>query len=224
MPPLLVCVPSPLLGPAVWGPVERVFRRRGWSTSVPAAPGPVSTGQVLAGLLGALPVDQKLVLVAHSNAGAYVPALVTARPVVAAVFVDAVLPQGTGGPVPLAPAAFLGLLRAKAQADGLLPPWTAWWDDGDVEGPVTRRRDSRAGRTRAAAAAVVVLRRVAERAVGLGQGAYGLPRLRGHLCRRTGVVSGPRAGEGVWPGVAGPGGALPNGQVIRDPYVLWRLG
>jgi len=115
VPPLLVCVPSPLLGPAVWGPVERVLRRRGWSTSVVAAPAPVSTGQdVLAGLLAALPVDQQLVLVAHSNAGAYVPALVSARPVVAAVFVDAVLPQRTGGPVPLAPAAFLGHLRAKA--------------------------------------------------------------------------------------------------------------
>ncbi len=40
-------------------------------------------------------------------------------------------------------------------------------------GPVSRRRDPRVGRRRAAAAAVVVRRGVAERAVGLGQGAYG---------------------------------------------------
>ena len=59
----------------------------------------------------------------HSNAGAYVPELVMQRRVVATVFVDAVLPPGHGS-VPPAPPAFLDLLRAKANDDGLLPVWT----------------------------------------------------------------------------------------------------
>ncbi len=67
----------------------------------------------------------------HSNAGAYVPELVTQRRVVAMVFVDAVLPPRRGR-VPLAPPAFLDLLRSKVEDDGLLPVWTRWWDDADV--------------------------------------------------------------------------------------------
>ncbi len=67
----------------------------------------------------------------HSNAGAYVPALMTHRRVVASVFVDAVLPPRRGH-VPLAPPAFLDVLRPKADGDGLLPVWSAWRDDADV--------------------------------------------------------------------------------------------
>jgi hypothetical protein len=97
-----------------------------------AATAPVRTGQdALAAFLAALPTEQDLVLVPHSNAGAYVPELVMQRRVVASVFVDAVLPPGHGS-VPLAPPAFLDLLRAKANDDGLLPVWTRWWDDADV--------------------------------------------------------------------------------------------
>jgi hypothetical protein len=47
------------------------------------------------------------------------------------VFVDAILP-GSTGPTPLAPEAALPQLAALADSDGLLPPWTAWWDDADV--------------------------------------------------------------------------------------------
>ena len=86
---------------------------------------------VLDAFLAALPVDQDVVLVPHSKAGAYVPALTAPRPVAAVVFVDAVLPS-PGGQVPLAPAAFLDALREKADDDGLLPPWTTWWDEADV--------------------------------------------------------------------------------------------
>lgn len=53
------------------------------------------------------------------------------RRVVAAVFVDAVLPPDRGY-VSLAPPAFLGLLREKTDGDGLLPVWTSWWDEADV--------------------------------------------------------------------------------------------
>lgn len=67
------------------------------------ARGDVRTGQdVLDAFTAALPVGRNLILVPHSNAGAYVPALTTLRSVVGVVFVDAVLPP-THGRVPLAP-------------------------------------------------------------------------------------------------------------------------
>lgn len=132
MVPSLALLPSPLLGPSVWQRVARVLGNRGWRTLTCAAAPPVWTGRdVLDGWLATLPTDQDLVLVPHSNAGAYVPELVMQRRVVAAVFVDAVLPPDRGY-VSLAPPAFLGLLREKTDGDGLLPVWTSWWDEADV--------------------------------------------------------------------------------------------
>lgn len=76
-------------------------------------------------------MDRDLVLVPHNNGGAYVPELAMQRPVVAAVFVDAVLPPPEGR-TPLAPPALLNVLRERADEDGLLPPWTHWWNETDV--------------------------------------------------------------------------------------------
>ena len=132
MAPWLVFLPSPLLGPAVWQPVARLLADRGWRTTTCSLPPRVLTAEgVLAAFLGALPPDRDCVLVPHSNAGAYVPELTVQRAVVGTVFVDAVLPPA-GGRIPLAPPAFLDGLRAKAEDDGLLPPWTSWWDEADV--------------------------------------------------------------------------------------------
>jgi hypothetical protein len=132
MPAPLALLPSPLLGPSVWQPVARVLTGRGWQATTSAVVGPVRTGKdALDGFLAALPTEQDLVLVAHSNAGAYIPALVTHRRVVAVVFVDAVLPPSLGN-VPLAPPSFVDFLRVKADDSGLLPGWTEWWDEADV--------------------------------------------------------------------------------------------
>jgi hypothetical protein len=53
--------------------------------------------------------------------------------VVANVFVDAGLPVRNGH-VPLAPPAFRDFLLQKTDAEGLLPGWTHWWDETDLEG------------------------------------------------------------------------------------------
>jgi len=82
-------------------------------------------------LLAALPAQHEMVLVPHSNAGAYVAELTTRRPVVATVFVDAVLPPESGQ-VPLAPPALLDRLREMADREGMLPAWTEWWDEAEV--------------------------------------------------------------------------------------------
>jgi hypothetical protein len=132
MVPSLAMLSSPMLGPSVWQPVAQILADRGWQTMICAASAPLHSGQdVLDAFLDALPMDRELVLVPHSNAGAYVPALTTQRRVVAAVFVDAVLPPDRGR-VPLAPPAFLDFLREKADGDGLLPVWTSWWDEAEV--------------------------------------------------------------------------------------------
>ncbi|GAB3887181.1 hypothetical protein [Terrabacter terrigena] len=154
--PLLVLLPSPLLGPAVWTPVAEHLGEAGWSVDVCRQPRGVTTaGDALAGFLEAVPADRPVVLVPHSNAGLFVPEVARQRPVVATVFVDAALPppviarrsaqpgspQPTGDPTSrtssgettLAPSAFLDFLEGLADAEGLLPPWTRWWADTDVD-------------------------------------------------------------------------------------------
>jgi hypothetical protein len=132
MVPSVIFLPSPLLGPSVWRPVADVLADQFWHTTVCEVPDPVRNAEdVLDAFLSDLSVDRDVVLVPHSNAGAYVPQLAVQRPVVATVFVDAILPPSSGR-IPLAPPAFLDVLRAKADEDGLLPPWTRWWDEVDV--------------------------------------------------------------------------------------------
>ena len=129
---VLVLLPSPLLGPSVWQPVGQVLTERGWQVMTGPAPVAPRTGQdVFDGLLAALPTGQDLVVIPHSNAGAYVPALAAQRRVVGCVFVDALLPPRSGR-VLLAPPAFHDVLRELADDTGTLPPWTGWWDEADV--------------------------------------------------------------------------------------------
>ena len=122
-------LPSPLLGPAMWRPVAAELARRGWQTVLPGAAdgAPQTPDDVLRHLTGALPADRDLILLPHSNAGLYVPALTARLRVAGYVFVDAGLPEGTT--VPLAAPAFYDFMRAKADEDGLLPPWTRWWGE-----------------------------------------------------------------------------------------------
>jgi len=128
----LVLLPSPLLGPSVWKPVVHALATNGWTTMPCSAPTSPHTGrEVLDSFLAQLPTDQGLILVAHSNAGAYIPILSTQRSVAGAVFVDALLPPPRGD-LPLAPPAFLNFLRQKVDAGGVLPVWTDWWEESDV--------------------------------------------------------------------------------------------
>ena len=69
-----------------------------------------------------------VVLVPHSNAGLHAPRLADRIGARGVVYVDAALP-GDGPETTLAPPRFLAFLEELADADGLLPPWTRWWDD-----------------------------------------------------------------------------------------------
>ncbi|MET1058177.1 MAG: hypothetical protein ABWX84_01175 [Nocardioides sp.] len=128
--PRLALLPSPLLGPRVWAAVAARLRDAGRDVVTPSARG-ASPGEVLAALLDGLPADRELVLVPHSNAGLYAPAVAAARPVAGCVFVDAALPADAGSTA-TAPPALVETLRSLAGADGLLPAWTHWWPEADT--------------------------------------------------------------------------------------------
>jgi hypothetical protein len=129
MRPQLALVSSPLLGPAVWRPVADALAEQGWQILVipQLAEAPRTPAMVLKHLLTWLPGDRPLALVAHSNAGLYLPSVASKRRVVASVYADAALPAAAGA-TPLAPPAMQSFLQHLAGEDGLLPPWTEWWN------------------------------------------------------------------------------------------------
>jgi hypothetical protein len=145
----LALLPSPLLGAVAWEPVADVLRSHGHECVVADAAGSTAT-EVLDALHDSMPVSllgDDVVLVPHSNAGLYVPALAGRYgfPAVASVvFVDAALPPLDGGPAPVAPEELVAHLAALVDDDGLLPPWSQWWAERDLDGLFpdddTRRR------------------------------------------------------------------------------------
>lgn len=110
--------------------VHRGQARRPQLVRADGAP-PGSPEAVLEHLRNVLPVEPPLALVAHSNAGLYLPTAAAERRTMAGVYVDAALPA-TAVATPLAPAAMQGFLRNLAGTDGLLPPWTEWWAPEDL--------------------------------------------------------------------------------------------
>lgn len=104
-----------------------------WHTLIVSAhePPPRDSAEALSSFLRQVPRDRSVVLIPHSNAGLYAAPLMAARAVVATVFVDARLPASEG-PSALAPGPLLEFLAARADDEGLLPPWTHWWPEGDV--------------------------------------------------------------------------------------------
>jgi hypothetical protein len=137
MDPVLCLLPSPLLGPACWRPVAAALAAGGWAVAEvpPAQAAPRTGAAALATLLAAIPEDRDVVLIPHSNAGLFVPSLAAARRrAVGYVFADAGLPAAAAERVPMVPRQFYDMLAAKADTDGMLPPWTQWWDSEDLSG------------------------------------------------------------------------------------------
>jgi hypothetical protein len=138
--PAFVLVHSLLLGPQTWASVAARLTASGAATVVPSLLGVAdadppfwpSVVDKVNYAVSQLPHGQPLFLVAHSNAGLFVPVIVDAarHPVAGCLFVDATLPLRTG-PTPAASLERLELLRAKV-TEGRLPQWTTWWDEDDV--------------------------------------------------------------------------------------------
>ena len=135
-----VLIHSPSVGPRTWQPVASRLTALGWEAAVPSLlhitdEGPPFWPQVVEAVrarLGTAEQGQGPVLVAHSNAGLFIPVIAAAMPgqVRGCIFVDAALPPLSGA-APVAPPELLALLRDKA-SDGLLPRWTDWWDEEEV--------------------------------------------------------------------------------------------
>jgi hypothetical protein len=150
MPATFVLLHSPLVGPLTWRPVADELRRRDYSVVVPnllgVARGPAPYWKAVRDqVVAALGEDEaNLVLIAHSNAGLFVPVVVAALRgrVRSAVFVEAKLPAARGQ-TPVTSAERLAFLQSIAR-DGLLPRWTDWFDEADVAAlfpdPETRAR------------------------------------------------------------------------------------
>ncbi|MFJ8825129.1 alpha/beta hydrolase [Streptomyces sp. NPDC102467] len=140
MQPVFVLVHSPSVGPSTWHPVAAQLTAAGYRVRVPslvhvgAGAPPFWPGVVDAVRddLRQLPAADPVVLVAHSNAGLFLPAIRSGldRRVTGSIFVDAALPARTG-PTPVASPELLEFLRPKA-VNGRLPRWTDWWDEADV--------------------------------------------------------------------------------------------
>lgn len=151
MQPIFVLVHSPSVGPATWQPVAAHLAAAGHRVRVPsllhvAAGDPPFWPRVAEAVrddLRHVPADRPLTLVAHSNAGLFLPTIRSGldHPVTGSVFVDAALPARVG-PTPVATAELLEFLRPMA-VNGRLPRWTDWWDEEDVapmfSDPETRR-------------------------------------------------------------------------------------
>jgi hypothetical protein len=138
----LVLLPSPLLGATTWRPAAEALRGHGWPVTIAGLPEVFATpADVLAGFLNAIPDEPGLVLVPHSNAGLYAAAITAHREVAATVFVDAAVPVPGAA---MAPPELVAHLETLVDADGLLPPWTQWWAESDLDAlfpdAATRRR------------------------------------------------------------------------------------
>ncbi|MFI7011861.1 alpha/beta hydrolase [Streptomyces sp. NPDC050145] len=139
------------MGPSTWRPVAERLAAAGHPVRLPsllhvadgAPPFWPAVVEAVREDLRRLPAGSPVVLVGHSNAGLFLPAIRAGldHPVAGSVFVDAALPARSG-PTPVAPPELLRFLRPLA-VEGRLPRWTDWWDEADVApmlpDPVTRR-------------------------------------------------------------------------------------
>jgi pimeloyl-ACP methyl ester carboxylesterase len=135
-----VLLHSPSVGPRTWQLVAHRLTELGWEAAVPSLlhitdQGPPYWPRVVDAVRAGLDTAAQgpgVVLVAHSNAGLFLPVIAAALPgqVRGCIFVDAALPPASGA-APVAPPELLAVLRGKASG-GLLPRWTDWWDEEEV--------------------------------------------------------------------------------------------
>ncbi|MFF9087471.1 alpha/beta hydrolase [Streptomyces sp. NPDC014991] len=152
MDPVFVLVHSPSVGPSTWHPVAEHLTAAGYRVRVPsllhiADGSPPFWPRVVDAVrddLRQVTAGSPVMLVAHSNAGLFVPVIRSGldHPVTHSVFVDAALPA-RAGQTPVASHEFLEFLRPMV-VKGRLPRWTDWWDEADVApmfaDPAVRRK------------------------------------------------------------------------------------
>jgi hypothetical protein len=127
----IVLLGSVFLPAAVFGPLADALAEHGHRVRVAGAEHATTPDEVLEAYLAAIGDPHGVVGVAHSNAGAYVPALVSSGGLDSVVFMDAVLPNPDGGEHDVVRSDPGDVLRAHV-VDGALPRWTEWWPIDEV--------------------------------------------------------------------------------------------
>lgn len=127
------------MGPATWTRFATELQARGYDIVMPnfvpvmGGEGPYYPALIRAAqsALGGLSSEQT-VLIAHSGAGALVPAIAQElRDHVHAVFVDALLPHPARSWFETAAKELKDRLRVMAR-NGRIPPWPLWWPEGAI--------------------------------------------------------------------------------------------
>jgi hypothetical protein len=116
---MFALIHSPLVGPLTWGPVADRLDAVVPSFVDLSPPYWRSIAE-----RAAAAITEPAILVAHSNAGLFVPVIAAAAPVAGCLIVDGRLP-GYANRVH-------DSLRRMVRDDGLLPPWSEWWGDADL--------------------------------------------------------------------------------------------
>jgi len=123
-------VHSPFVSPSSWQPVADELAGYGWSVEIPslveAFGGQEPYMPRLAEAIWAGPRDEGTVLIAHSGAGALIPAALALAPAEAVILVDAVVAQPGLSWRLEAPAELTERLDAFTDC-GLLPEWHRWF-------------------------------------------------------------------------------------------------
>jgi hypothetical protein len=126
-----VLIHSPFLGPLSWRAVDGALRKRGEAALLldlrPALSAERRYYEAFCAT-AARQIGAPSILVAHSGAGALVPAILGRAKGLAqgAIFVDALLPHPGRSWFDAAPIGLVKRLRAGARA-GRAPPWPSWW-------------------------------------------------------------------------------------------------
>jgi len=153
-----VLLHSPLVGPGCWSRLAPLLRARGHRTLVPdftaIMRGPPPYYEAMVALardaIRSDAFDGPTLLVAHSGAGALVPAIAKgSADLHGAIFLDALLPHPGQSWFDTASRELAARHRGRAH-NGLVPPWHLWWPPEALAGmlPDERLRDSFASELR----------------------------------------------------------------------------
>jgi hypothetical protein len=142
MPHSFVLIHSPLIGPYSWQPVADQLHFQCHQVLVPSLLPALHRSSSFAGAIAAYVreavnhsgLPDPLILAAHSAAGAYLPAISSQleHQVQTCIFVDARLPRRDASLDDQDAPEEIEQRRAMA-VDGILPPWSSWFDEGIME-------------------------------------------------------------------------------------------
>lgn len=124
-------VHSPLVGPSTMRFLGDALAANGWSTTVPDLRPGLATVDGFLALAAARSPGPGVVLVGHSRAGAFLPALAVLTGAAGSVFLDAVVPEGDQSTSPTIRS--LAFVDQLPLTDGRLPPWYEWWPKDVIE-------------------------------------------------------------------------------------------